>query len=74
MSTKFPIKDDVMAFCPHCNAYVWCERTVYPDTVYYRCKRNPKHRFEHKLTGDSGRIEGDKPTPIDPTKYDDEDG
>lgn len=54
--------------CPQCHAYVWCERTAYPDVVYYRCKpRN--HRFEHKL--DSGdKIEGDKP--IMPKGFDDD--
>jgi hypothetical protein len=64
--TRFPIKDDVMTFCPRCHAYVWCERTVYPDVVYYRCKRNKTHRFQHRLTKDSGPIEGDKK--IDPPK------
>lgn len=71
LGTKFPIKDDVMIFCPECHAYVWCERTAYPDTVYYRCKRH-KHRFEHKLTNDSGPIKGDKP--VEPPKgYDEND-
>lgn len=59
--SRFPIKDDVMMACPKCHAYVWCERTVYPDEVYYTCKPR-KHHFSHKLEpGDW--IEGDKPVP-----------
>lgn len=71
IGTRFPIKDDVMMFCPHCHAYVWCERTVYPDTVYYRCKRNKNHRFKHELKDLKGSIGGDKP--VEPPKGYDED-
>ena len=68
LGTKFPIKDDVMMFCSQCNAYVWCARTVYPDVVYYTCKRR-KHHFSHKP---SSHIEGDKQVPP-PTGYGEDD-
>lgn len=57
-----------MNFCPQCKAYVWCERTAYPDVVYYTCKRH-KHHFKHELKNGE-IISGDKPiTP--PKGYDD---
>lgn len=66
----FPIKDDVMMFCPICNAYVWCSRTVYPDIVYYTCKLK-KHHFKHELKN-GYQIEGDKQIkPPDGYKEDD---
>ena len=68
LGTKFPIKDDVMMFCPDCHAYVWCARTVYPDVVYYTCKPH-KHHFSHKP---SSHIGGDKQVPP-PTGYGEDD-
>lgn len=63
--TRFPIKDDVMQYCPKCHRVVMCARTVYPDEISFMC--NPHgHRFRYKMEEINGHVPGEKP--IDPPK------
>lgn len=68
MSTRYPIRDDVVVRCPKCNRDVWASRSVYPDEIYYTCHPH-NHHFSVKNTG---RIDGRK-FPRAPKGWNDED-